>query len=80
MRVISDKLVFYEIDGDAGISSGRWGDLGGQMSSLIKAAGEWDPSILPPAGEGQPRVGCKNPGPVGFQTQENLSSAGGRRP
>lgn len=73
MRVISDKLVFYEIDGDA--ASGRQGELSEWTPTLVKAAGERDPSILSLSGRRSQHLSHKNPDPIDFQHQEHLSSA-----
>lgn len=82
MRVISDKLVFYEIDGDAGRVSGRRGDLGRRVPSLVKAAVSVPhplPALCLGSGRDSQCVGCKTPDPIGFPPQENLSAAWGRK-
>lgn len=81
MRVIANKLVFYQIDGDAEIAPGRQGDLGGQMPilpTLIKAAGELDPSVMSLVGEGQPVHGVQKPRFNRFPAPGNPLFSGGK--
>lgn len=60
------------------IALGRRGDLSGQRLSLVKAAGERDPSVMPPVGDRQPVRGVQNPRSSNFPAPEKLLFSPGR--
>lgn len=59
MRVISNKLVFYEIDGGLHPEDGETWARGHPPS--LKPAGEREPSILSPVREEEPALGLQKP-------------------